>query len=137
MPRPLIGITCDHNSRPVGGDSSAALKHSQYILPHVYTIAIEKAGGLPIMLPYRSDALIENYVDLCDGFVLSGGDDYDPTPWGESRHPKAVAMDPAREKFDRAIVKAIEARNKPVLGICAGCQIMNLSRGGTLHQFVP
>lgn len=98
---------------------------------------VEKAGGLPVLIPYRSIALVEQYLDLCDGFVLSGGADYDPAAWGESRHPQAVAVDPAREKFDRAIIKAIENRNKPVLGICAGCQIMNLSRGGSLHQFIP
>lgn len=138
MRRPLIGITCDHNTRPTGGDSAAALSMSQYLLPHYYTLAVERAGGLPILLPYRVDkALIDDYANLCDGYVFSGGNDYDPAAWGEERHPQAVAIDPAREAFDRALIAAVEKRHSPILGICGGMQLMNIHRGGSLHQFLP
>jgi putative glutamine amidotransferase len=133
--KPLIGITCDHNSRTL---SDGTVEYAQYLLPHHYTVAVEKAGGVPIVLPYRSGPeSIARYVQLCDGFVLSGGNDYDPTVWGESRHPKAIGVDPLRETFDRALIAAIEKKNAPVLGICGGCQLMNIHRGGTLHQFIP
>jgi putative glutamine amidotransferase len=135
MSRPVIGITVDHNSREV---SPGVVEHTQYLLPHQYSIAVEKAGGLPLLLPYRSShELIGQYVDLCDGFVLSGGNDYDPASFGEPRHPKAVATDPDRESFERALIVEIERRRMPVLGICGGMQLMNLHRGGSLHQFLP
>lgn len=133
--RPVIGITTDHNSRELPG---GGVEYTQYLLPHHYSIAVEKAGGLPLLLPYRSSAaLVAQYVDLCDGFVFSGGNDYDPGSFGEPRHPKAVATDPDREKFERALLAEVERRNRPVLGICGGCQLMNLHRGGSLHQFIP
>lgn len=132
--RPVIGITTDHNSR----STPDGVVHDQYLLPHPYSVAVEKAGGLPLLLPYRaSESLIPQYVDLCDGFVLSGGNDYDPASWGEARHPNAVATDPHRERFERALLAEIERRSLPVLGICGGCQIMNIHRGGSLHQFIP
>jgi putative glutamine amidotransferase len=136
--RPVIGITLDHNTRPIAGDSLGSSANTQYLLPHAYSIAVEQAGGLPILLPYRTDSdLIDEYVVMCDGFVLSGGNDYDPNRWGEDRHPQAIAIDPNRESFDRAIIAHIENRNKPVLGICGGCQLINIHRGGSLHQFLP
>lgn len=132
--RPVIGITTDHNSRT----TPEGVVHDQYLLPHPYSIAVEMAGGLPVLLPYRSsNDLVARYVDLCDGFVLSGGNDYDPGAWGEQRHPQAVPTDPERERFERALIAEIERRAKPVLGICGGCQIMNIHRGGSLHQFLP
>ncbi len=136
--RPVIGITLDHNSRPIAGDSLGSSANTQYLLPHAYSIAVESAGGLPILLPYRTDPdLIDAYVSMCDGFVLSGGNDYDPGRWGEARHPEAIAIDPNRESFDRAIIARIEKSRKPVLGICGGCQLINIHRGGSLHQFLP
>ena len=133
--RPIIGITCDHNLLKLDDGS---VEYTQYLLPHYYSIAVEHAGGVPVLLPYRSDSsLVGRYVDLCDGFVLSGGNDYDPAAWGQVRHPNAIPIDPQRERFDRAVIAEIERRDRPVLGICGGCQLMNIHRGGSLHQFIP
>lgn len=132
--RPVIGITTDHLSRT----TPDGVVYDQYLLPHPYSIAVEKAGGLPVLLPYRSSSgLAAQYADLCHGFVFSGGNDYDPASWGEDRHPNAIPTDPERERFERALLVEIEHRTKPVLGICGGCQIMNIHRGGSLHQFIP
>ena len=70
-----------------------------YESPYAYVKAVEKAGGLPLLLPYRADvSLIPQYVDLIDGMLFSGGNDLDPQAWGETYHPKTVAIDPLREK---------------------------------------
>ena len=124
--RPLIGITSDYND-----------KLTQYALPYPYCEAVEAAGGLPVMLPYRvPEATIPAYVDALDGIVFSGGNDLDPAAWGEPRHDKAVAIDPLRERFERALIAEVERRRLPALGICLGSQLMNVHRGGTLHQFI-
>lgn len=125
--RPVIGITCDYR------DSAPT-----YSLPFSYCDAVEKAGGLPLMLPYRSDlSLIPQFVDMVDGMLFTGGNDLDPTPWGEEVHPKAVPIDPLREKFERALMIEVESRRIPTMGICLGSQLMNVHRGGTLNQFIP
>lgn len=125
--RPVIGITCDYrDDKPT------------YSLPFSYCDAVEKAGGLPLMLPYRTDiTLVAEYADLVDGMLFSGGNDLDPSGWGEPLHPKAVPIDPLREKFERALMAEVEKRKVPTLAICLGSQLMNVHRGGTLNQFIP
>ncbi len=125
--RPVIGLTPDHDDAC-----------TKYISNHPYALAVERAGGLPLILPYRSDvSLVPQYVDLLDGMLFTGGDDLDPAAWGEARHPRAGAVDPNRERFERALLTEVEKRRMPTLGICLGCQLMNVHRGGSLHQFLP
>jgi putative glutamine amidotransferase len=128
MPRrPLIGVTTDYND---------AL--TQYGSPYAYCKAVEKAGGLPVMLPYRADlSLVSDYADAIDGIVFTGGNDLDPSAWGEPLHPMAKPIDPLREQFERALMAEVERRRTPTLGICLGSQLMNVHRGGTLNQFIP
>jgi putative glutamine amidotransferase len=131
--KPVIGITVDHNDPPAG--QTLPNKH---VSPHAYTLAVEKAGGVPLLIPYM--ASIENVpaiVDVLDGIIFSGGNDLDPTPYGQELHPKAEPIDPRREAFERALLAEVEKRNLPTLGICLGSQLMNVTRGGTLHQFLP
>ncbi len=127
MKRPVIGITTDHDRN-----------QSQYVSPHNYALSVEKAGGLPLLIPYcASHALIPEIFDRLDGIVFAGGDDLDPSPWGETHHPEAVRIDPRRERFERALLDEIERRQTPTLGICLGAQVINVHRGGTLIQFLP
>jgi putative glutamine amidotransferase len=127
MTRPRIGITVDHiTGKP------------QYALPFTYAEAIELAGGLPVMIPYRVDvSLIPHYLDQLDGTLLSGGDDLDPTAWGETWHPNAKHIDPCRQRWEMMLLEQVEGRRMPVLGICLGVQLMNVYRGGSLNQFLP
>ena len=125
--RPFIAVTTDYvTGKP------------HYMLPWTYCEAVERAGGLPVMLPYKADvSLVPRYVDRFDGFVLAGGDDIDPALYGETYHPEAHPVDPDRQAFEFALLAEIERRRAPVLGICLGSQVMNVSRGGSLHQFLP
>lgn len=127
MKRPVIGITVDtHDERPY------------YESPFTYGLAIEKAGGLPVLMPYKTDtSLVPLYVDMFDGVLFSGGNDLDPTTWGEERNPKTKPIDPSRERWERALMAEIERRRMPVMGICLGSQLMNVYRGGSMTQFIP
>ncbi|HRK30854.1 MAG TPA: gamma-glutamyl-gamma-aminobutyrate hydrolase family protein [Tepidisphaeraceae bacterium] len=127
MIRPLIGITSDHNA-----------EQKQYLSPHGYAASVERAGGLPVILPYRADlSLIGQYLDRLNGILFSGGNDLDPAAYGESWHPNAVPVDPFRERFERALIAEVERRRLPALGVCLGSQLMNLHRGGAMNQFIP
>jgi putative glutamine amidotransferase len=127
MPRPIIGITVDTSDKP-----------NQYESPTAYATSVEKAGGLPLLLPYRTDlSLIPQIVDLLDGVLFSGGNDLDPALYGETYHPKAEPIDPDRQRFELALMAEVERRRVPALGICLGSQLMNVYRGGSLAQFLP
>jgi putative glutamine amidotransferase len=128
MKRPIIGVTVDNFD---GMD--------RYRSNMDYAAAVEQAGGLPVLLPYRVDhALVPQYVDLCDGILFTGGNDLDPALYGESQwHPKAERIDPARQSFELALIAEVEKRRLPALGVCLGSQLMNVHRGGSLVQFLP
>jgi len=127
MKRPVIGLTTDSN------DSD-----DRYLSTMTYAAAIERAGGLPLLLPYAVDhALIPQYVDLLDGICFTGGNDMNPVRYGEEWHPKVSKMDERREKFEFALIAEVEKRRMPALGVCFGSQLMNVYRGGSLIQFLP
>ena len=127
MPRPLIGITLDYCDIP-----------GPYMLKFEYATAVEKAGGLPFPLPFMTDlSLVPEIADRLDGIVFSGGDDLDPTLYGEPRHPRAEPVDPHRQRFELAMMAEVEKRRMPTLGICLGSQLMNVYREGSLFQFLP
>ncbi len=126
--RPLVGITVD----------TADDQPPQYESPMAYATAVEKAGGLPVLLPYQIDhALIPQMVDRLQGVLFSGGNDLDPAIYGETYHPKAVPIDPNRQRFELALMAEVEKRRMPALGVCLGSQLMNVYRGGSLNQFLP
>jgi putative glutamine amidotransferase len=127
MKRPIIGITLD--TRDSG---------EYYQLGFDYSKSIEKAGGLPFAIPYKTDhALIPQIVDALDGILFTGGNDLDPALYGETWHPKAQKIDPDRQNFELALLAEVEKRKLPALAICLGCQLLNVYRGGSLHQFLP
>lgn len=128
MPRPRIGLTLDSGENP-----------SKYALHSDYAASIEMAGGLPIPIPFRSDyALIPEYLDLLDGILFTGGDDLDPALYSDQpRHPQAIPLDEQRQRFELELIKEVERRRMPTLGICLGSQMINVHRGGSLHQFLP
>ena len=127
MRRPVIGITMDTSDRA-----------GRYELPQAYSAAVEAAGGMPLLIPYKTDSrLIPQILDLLDGVLFSGGDDLDPALYGEQSHFMAERIDPARQTFELALLAEVERRRTPALGICLGSQLMNVHRKGSLIQFLP
>jgi len=96
---------------------------------------VAEAGGAPIILPHCLDRLGE-YVRLCGGFVLTGGDDLRLEEFGVPTHPEARLIDPERQAFEIALLRAISPA-RPVLGVCLGMQLMALTAGGSLDQHLP
>ncbi|HEX8912786.1 MAG TPA: gamma-glutamyl-gamma-aminobutyrate hydrolase family protein [Humisphaera sp.] len=126
--RPLIGITTGYVDE----------KPTWYESPSDYARSVERAGGLPVLLPFRTDlSLVPDLLDAVDGVLFSGGNDLDPGLFGQTWHPNAVPIDPARQSFELALIAEAERRRTPSLGVCLGSQLMNVHRGGSLHQFLP
>jgi putative glutamine amidotransferase len=129
--RPVIGVTLD--SEEPGGYS----KLPWYALRQNYTDAVERAGGLPFLLPHQPDEA-EAYLDRIDGLVVTGGAfDVDPALFGAETRHATVKLKTRRTTFELAITKGALARNMPVLGICGGQQLLNVVLGGTLIQHIP
>lgn len=128
MVRPIIGVTPLWDSK----------LHSLWMLPG-YFDALEDAGATPVMLPLNDDDMErpEQLVNLCDGFLFTGGHDVDPARYGEATGPHTVELCPARDRMETALLDAVLTHNKPVLGICRGIQLMNVALGGTLWQDLP
>lgn len=134
MRRPRIGICAAlEQARWSAWDQAAVL------LPHNYVQAIQRAGGLALMLPPDPDLLEapDQLLEEIDGLMLAGGADIDPAAYAQEPHPETVGTVPERDVFEIALTRAAIERDVPVLGICRGMQLINVARGGTLVQHLP
>lgn len=129
--RPRIGLTLD--AEPPGGYSGLPW----YAIRENYCTAITRPGGLPVALPHEVD-LVEAYADMLDGLVVTGGAfDLDPALYGAIDRHETVTTKDQRTTFEFAITRAMLERDRPVLGICGGQQLLNVVLGGDLIQHIP
>lgn len=129
--RPVIGVTLD--SEPAGGYA----KLPWYALRENYCDTIAACGGVPVALPHEPE-LVEHYLALIDGLVVTGGAfDVDPTLYGATERHGTVRLKERRTRFEWAVTKGALDRDMPVLGICGGQQLLNVVLGGTLIQHIP
>ena len=125
--KPLILLT--------GGTGAAANGTPTWALNQNYAENIRRAGGIPILAV--SNDCAEEYADLADGLLLSGGKDVEPKLYGQEKMFDFVITDPQRDDLEYKIIKAFVDRRKPIWGICRGIQILNVYFGGTLTQDIP
>lgn len=123
--RPRIGITM-----------RLEVETRRFYLGRDYSEAVAAAGGSPIHIPLIADPeLIGHVVGHLDGILLPGSDtDPDPAYYGEEPHPKLKKVVPEKDSTDLMVIAEADRRRLPVLGICYGMQILNVSRGGNLIQ---
>lgn len=115
--KPIIGITPSHNTE--NNDTS---------LRPTYPKAIAAAGGLPILLPLEcSDEDIKQFMDVCDGFLFTGGPDINPFLFGEDTHLKCGNISAARDHLEFRLLSAAMDAGKPIFGICRGVQVLNVA----------
>lgn len=123
--RPRIGITMrlEHATR-------------RFYLGRDYSEALAAAGALPVHIPLIPDVdYIADVVAGLDGILLPGADcDPDPGYYGEDPHPNLKKVVPEKDETDILALAEADSRGLPVLGICFGMQILNVSRGGNLIQ---
>ena len=126
MSRPRIAIPLDLG---VSG---------RYEQPRAYADGVVRAGGLPFPVPSGDPSLAGEYLALCDGLLVAGGDfDIPPDRYGEARRPGCGPSRPGRTAFEEAMAAGAVAAGIPVLGVCGGMQLLAVVRGGALHQHLP
>ncbi|MCA8911127.1 MAG: gamma-glutamyl-gamma-aminobutyrate hydrolase family protein [Planctomycetes bacterium] len=134
MTKPLIGICTDHvRCFPQPDRDRSYLK-----LYPTYANAVIAAGGTPLVIPVvpRADD-IRALLDLVQGVILVGGDDYPPEWYGKTPLPTDVLVTPERASFDREFTPMLyEQTDLPVLGVCGGMQMTAIWAGGTLLQHI-
>jgi len=125
--KPLIGIT----STIV----SLTPPYRGAYVADVYFTGIAKAGGTPIIIPLvEEEDVWQDILGRVDGIIFTGGSDIHPLTYGEDVHPKIGELYPMRDRVELMAAQYALKLDKPVLGICRGCQLLNVAMGGTLYQ---
>lgn len=125
--KPIIGITA-----ATGWEKNREFSKAS----HYYANSVRLGGGLPTYIPIINEPdLAEHYMNKLDGLLLSGGDeDVHPHYYGEGPIRGINHICPDRDIWEFALIKAALSQNKPILGICRGCQVLNVALGGNLFQ---
>ena len=131
---PVIGLTTYLEQAQTGvWDVPASF------LPKVYFEAVNRAGGIAVLLPPQpvTREIADRVLDGLDGLIITGGKDVDPARYGQEPHPTTDPPRRDRDAWEDALLTAAIDRGLPFLGICRGAQVLNVARGGTLIQHLP
>jgi len=128
--KPIIGITT-YQSTNIHGQPTVVLMQS-------YIDAVMQAGGVPVLIPsmIAEDGWDALYSSL-DGILFSGGGDIALEHFSGDPHPRIDDVEPERDSVELKMLNAAASDGKPMLGICRGCQVMNVALGGTLYTHIP
>lgn len=141
--RPLrIGISARliYQLPPEMGFGNKTLQCVEQSLSHW----IMEHGAMALMVPavaqdsrrVAQNLSVEEYVDELDGLVLQGGADVAPQTYGQEPLDPCWAGDAVRDRYELKLLRTFLAQGKPVIGVCRGCQLLNVAFGGTLYQDV-
>lgn len=127
---PVIGITT-YNATNTNGNPIVAVQTA-------YVRAILQAGGLPALIPNQlREADWKSLYPRLDGILLTGGGDINIELFCGADHPEVDGVDEERDSLELPLLRAAVDDGKPFLGICRGCQVVNVALGGTLYTHIP
>ena len=129
--RPLIAVTTTSYS-------GAEYRTPQVMIGSPYLEAVQRVSASPLLLtPAHGQGSLLELLEISDGLMLTGGEDVDPSRYGQKPHPKLGTVNHARDEMEfRALEKALEL-GMPIFAICRGFQVVNVHFGGTLFQDLP
>ena len=126
---PLVAVTA--TARMVEGVERVRLNAA-------YVRALESAGLVPVVVPpLEAAGTAVRVLDAVAGLVLSGGEDVDPSRYGETPHPELGPVNCARDETELALLARARELGLPTLAICRGIQVVNVGLGGSLVQDLP
>ncbi|ASN05397.1 gamma-glutamyl-gamma-aminobutyrate hydrolase family protein [Virgibacillus necropolis] len=123
--KPVIGIT----SSIVNHDGIPSVNlHEKYIR------SVTKAGGIPIVIPTGTEDMPEVWTSICNGIILSSGEDIDPHSYQANPEPRIQKTNEKRDLIEMGLVKNALNQKKPIFAICRGITMQNVALGGTVIQ---
>lgn len=133
----ILLSACSADKEPVIGVTMVYWQ-DKYSIDKTYVDAVRQNGGRVRLIPCSEDeALLRRELRELDGILFIGGRDYVPEWYGKSMHPSMTLMDPHRARFDSLFMHLALESGKPVLGICAGEQLIAIATGGKLIRDIP
>lgn len=127
--KPVIGITPSFDN----GDHFPDTGINRIYLRREYINMLAAVGALPLILDPAMDT--EDILAICDGIIISGGEDIEPSFYGAEPIPNTGLKEPAeRFVWETELISACDEAGIPILGICYGMQLLNVHYGGTLIQ---
>lgn len=121
MGLPLIGLTAQRE-----GPRRLRINAS-------YVTAVERGGGLPVVVPILAPERADDILDRLDGVLLTGGGDIDPEHYAEPNQG-SYSIDRERDAWEIALALAAHRREFPYFGICRGIQVIAVAHGVPLIQ---
>ncbi len=131
--RPLIAVVAYH----LADDRVARWPEGGYGVPKPYLDALRRADARTAILAPGEQGAPEEILEPFDGLLLVGGGDVDPRRYGTEPGDHLYGVEPDRDEFEIALLKAADELAVPTLCICRGMQVMNVAFGGTLHGHLP
>lgn len=121
---------------PVRIGITTSFNEGEQRLNHAYVTAVERAGGLPLIVPMLElDDSVDDFVQLLHGLVVTGGPAITDGLIGDL--PEDInETDPIRVQSDKKVLRAFLDHRKPILGICYGMQLLNATAGGSIYADV-
>lgn len=132
MGRPIIGITCELEAARWGEWVREAA-----VSPVAYTRAVERAGGVPVLLPPVPPDSVRALAGGLQGLVFAGGRDVNPALYDQQRLDDTDVPEHRRDRFELMLMRAALEENMPFLAIGRGLHVLTVARGGTLIQHLP
>jgi len=106
-------------------------------VPEPYVLAVDRAGGVPLVVAPLGVEHIGDLLERVDGLMLIGGGDLDPSSYGEPAHAKTYGVDEVRDEAEFALLRGALEQSIPTFAICRGVQVVNVAFRGTLLQHLP
>jgi putative glutamine amidotransferase len=131
--RPLIAVVAYH----LAGDRVARWPEGGYGVPALYLEALRRSGARTAIVAPGEEGSPEEILEPFDGLLMVGGGDIDPSRYGGGSNDHLYGIEPDRDGFEIALLRAADRLAMPTLCICRGMQVMNVAFGGTLHPHLP
>jgi putative glutamine amidotransferase len=108
-----------------------------FVISVEYLRAILLSGAIPFVIPPIMPGAIGQVLDNIDALFVSGGPDIDPFLYNKAPTEHVGPTNLMTDTFQSGLIREADIRQMPILTVCRGTQLMNVSRGGSLHQHIP
>ena len=124
--KPIIGLTSTFDS---------TVRRGIFMINREYINAIVESGGIPIVIPNLENTEdIDEYIDMLDGIIFTGGEDIAPQYFNEEPVREVTEISTNRDLTELALFKGAYDKGIPIFGVCRGLQLINVALGGSLYQ---